>query len=67
MWWALLGMVIFEIGDTLAEDPSLVYHEIPRFAPNVLHGCKSPSTAQFKRFREGLENCYRKASSNLSC
>jgi peptide chain release factor 3 len=51
----LVGHAEFRIGDTLAEDPALVFHEIPRFAPECFAWLQSPSTAQFKRFREGLE------------
>jgi peptide chain release factor 3 len=51
----LVGHSDFRIGDTLAEDPSLVYREIPRFTPECFAWVQSPSTAQFKRFREGLE------------
>jgi peptide chain release factor 3 len=51
----LVGHGDFRIGDTLAEDPTLVYKEIPRFTPECFAWLQSPSTAQFKRFREGLE------------
>jgi peptide chain release factor 3 len=51
----LVGHTDFRIGDTLAEDPSLTYREIPRFTPECFAWLQSPSTAQFKRFREGLE------------
>jgi len=51
----LVGHADFRIGDTLATDPSVVFHEIPRFAPECFTWLQSPSTAQFKRFREGLE------------
>jgi peptide chain release factor 3 len=51
----LVGHSDFRIGDTLAEDPSLVFHEIPRFTPECFAWLHSPSTAQFKRFREGLD------------
>jgi peptide chain release factor 3 len=51
----LVGHSDFRIGDTLAEDPALVYKEIPRFTPECFAWLQSPSTAQFKRFREGLE------------
>src|SRR5512139_631205 len=50
----LVGHSDFRIGDTLAEDPSLVYREIPRFTPECFAWLQSSSTAQFKRFREGL-------------
>lgn len=51
----LVGHSDFRIGDTLAEDPALVYREIPRFTPECFAWLQSSSTAQFKRFREGLE------------
>jgi peptide chain release factor 3 len=51
----LVGHADFRIGDTLAEDASLVYKAIPRFAPECFAWLQSSSTAQFKRFREGLE------------
>jgi peptide chain release factor 3 len=51
----LVGHADFRIGDTLAEDPTIVYHQIPRFTPECFAWLQSPSTAQFKRFREGLE------------
>src|SRR2546425_3641155 len=50
----LVGHSEFRIGDTLAEDPTLMYKEIPRFTPECFAYLQSPSTAQFKRFREGL-------------
>src|SRR5437016_4965707 len=46
----LVGHSDFRIGDTLAEDPRLVFDEIPRFAPESFTWIQSPSTAQFKRF-----------------
>ncbi len=51
----LVGHSDFRIGDTLAEDPALVFCEIPRFAPESFAWIHSASTAQFKRFREGLD------------
>jgi peptide chain release factor 3 len=51
----LVGHTDFRIGDTLAEDPDLFYREIPRFTPECFAWLQSPSTAQFKRFREGLD------------
>jgi peptide chain release factor 3 len=51
----LVGHSDFRIGDTLAEDPSLAYNEIPRFTPECFAWLQSPSTSQFKRFREGLD------------
>jgi peptide chain release factor 3 len=51
----LIGHSDFRIGDTLAVDPGLVFREIPRFTPECFAWLQSPSTAQFKRFREGLD------------
>lgn len=51
----LVGHSNFRIGDTLTEDPSIVFDEIPRFPPEVFSYLQSKSTAQFKRFREGLD------------
>ncbi|HNQ88929.1 MAG TPA: peptide chain release factor 3 [Verrucomicrobiota bacterium] len=51
----LVGHSDFRIGDTLALDPALAFAEIPRFAPESFAWLHSASTAQFKRFREGLD------------
>jgi len=51
----LVGHSDFRIGDTLSENPDVVYDEIPRFPPEVFGWLHSPTTAQFKRFREGLD------------
>ena len=51
----LVGHSGFGIGDTLTEDPSIVYDEIPRFAPECFAYLHGTVTSQFKRFREGLE------------
>jgi peptide chain release factor 3 len=51
----MVGHSGFGIGDTLTEDPSIVYDEIPRFAPECFAYLHGTVTSQFKRFREGLE------------
>ncbi|HEY2586901.1 MAG TPA: peptide chain release factor 3 [Tepidisphaeraceae bacterium] len=51
----IVGHSEFHIGDTLTEDPAIVYDEIPRFAPEVFAYLHSADTSQFKRFREGLD------------
>jgi peptide chain release factor 3 len=51
----LVGHDEFRIGDTLATEPGIVFDEIPRFTPECFAWLHSPSTAQFKRFRGGLE------------
>ena len=51
----LVGHSDFRIGDTLADNSALIYDEIPRFAPECFAYLHGTSTAQSKRFREGLE------------
>ena len=51
----LVGHAEFGIGDTLTEDPKLVYDEIPRFAPECFAYLRNPNTGKFKQFRQGLE------------
>jgi peptide chain release factor 3 len=51
----MVGRAGFRIGDTLAEDPGLVFDEIPPFAPECFAFIHSDSTAEFKRFSKGLE------------
>ena len=43
------------IGDTLTEDPSIRYDEIPRFAPECFAFLRNEDTSNFKRFRAGIE------------
>lgn len=50
----VVGNYDFQIGDTLALDATLRFHEIPRFAPECFAFLQSSSSSQFKRFREGL-------------
>jgi len=51
----LVGHADFGIGDTLTEDPALVYQEIPRFTPECFSFLHNPNTAKFKQFRQGLD------------
>jgi peptide chain release factor 3 len=50
----IVGNARFIIGDTLTEDPAIVYDEIPRFAPECFGYLENPVPANFKRFRAGL-------------
>ncbi len=43
------------IGDTLTSKKGIVFHEIPRFAPECFSYLHNKSTAKYKRFRDGLE------------
>lgn len=49
-----VGMQNFGIGDTLSEDESIVYNEIPHFPPEVFASLSNPNPSNFKKFREGL-------------
>jgi peptide chain release factor 3 len=51
----LVGHSGFGIGDTLTEDASIVFNEIPRFAPECFAYLHGETTSQYKRFREGLD------------
>jgi peptide chain release factor 3 len=50
----LVGNGTFAIGDTLTEDPAIVYDEIPTFAPECFAYLVNPLPSNFKRFRDGL-------------
>jgi len=51
----LVGNYGFQIGDTLSEDPTIKYDEMPRFAPECFAYLHNENTAKFKRFRDGLD------------
>jgi peptide chain release factor 3 len=51
----LVGHSEFGIGDTLTEDASISYNEIPRFAPECFAFLQNPNPSKFKQFRQGLE------------
>ncbi|MGI8907931.1 MAG: peptide chain release factor 3 [Candidatus Sumerlaeaceae bacterium] len=51
----VVGHSNLHIGDTLTDNSAVVYDEIPRFAPECFAMLVSSTTAQFKRFREGLD------------
>ncbi|MFO7445082.1 MAG: peptide chain release factor 3 [Ignavibacteriaceae bacterium] len=45
----------FGIGDTLTEDPSIIYNEIPKFAPEYFVFLHNPNPSNYKKFRDGLD------------
>ena len=51
----LVGHSAFSIGDTITEDPTIIYDEIPRFVPECFAMITGAKTEQFKRFRQGLD------------
>lgn len=52
----LVGHPEFGIGDTLTEDPAIVYPPLPQFAAECFAYLHHSSPAQFKRFRAGLDH-----------
>jgi peptide chain release factor 3 len=51
----LVGHQDFKIGDTLTENPAIVFDEIPRFPPECFTFLYNPVPSKFKPFRTGLE------------
>lgn len=51
----LVGHSEFGIGDTLTEDDTILYCEIPRFPPECFAFLHNPNPSKFKQFRQGLE------------
>ena len=51
----LVGNYDLLIGDTLANGSGVMFHEIPRFAPECFSYLHNKSTAKYKRFRDGLQ------------
>ncbi|HAF96408.1 MAG: peptide chain release factor 3 [Elusimicrobia bacterium GWC2_51_8] len=52
----IVGHSEFSIGDTLSDDASIVYKEVPRFPPEHFAFLHCSNTIQFKKFRAGLEH-----------
>jgi peptide chain release factor 3 len=52
----IVGHSQFRIGDTLTEDPQIMFKEMPRFPPEHLAYLYCSNTAQSKRFRTGLDH-----------
>ena len=51
----LVGQGDLRVGDTLTDDPTIVYREIPRFAPETFAYVHGAGAAELKRVRAGLE------------
>jgi peptide chain release factor 3 len=51
----LVGHDVLGIGDTLTEDKSIIFDEIPRFPPEVFTYISNPTSADAKKYRSGLE------------
>ncbi len=50
-----VGNSNFGIGDTITEDSSIVYKEIPKFAPEHFVFMLNPNPSNYKKFRDGLD------------
>ncbi len=51
----LVGNDLFGIGDTLTDDRSIVYDEIPEFTPECFAALHNPHSGNAKRFNLGLD------------
>ncbi len=51
----LVGYSALRIGDTLTEDSSIVYHEIPKFPPECFAFIQNPNPSKYKAFHKGME------------
>ncbi|MBL8745335.1 MAG: peptide chain release factor 3 [Phycisphaerae bacterium] len=51
----IVGHDILRIGDTLTEDRTIVYNEIPRFTPETFAYLHNPQPGNSKKFRLGYE------------
>ena len=52
---ALVGNYNFLIGDTLTNDPEVMFNEMPRFTPECFTYILNKDTANIKRYRSGME------------
>ena len=55
----IVGHSGFGIGDTLADDQSIVYRDFPRFTPEHFSYLHCANTVDFKKFRTGLDQLLR--------
>lgn len=51
----LVGHSEFGIGDTLSEDGTVLFNEIPRFSPECFSYLQNPNPGKYKQFRQGLD------------
>lgn len=52
----LIGHSGFGIGDTLSEDPEILYDEMPQFVPEHFATLHNPVPGQYKRFQAGTKH-----------
>ncbi len=51
----LVGNDLFGVGDTLTDDRTIVFDEIPEFTPECFAYLRNPQPSNFKKFRLGME------------
>ncbi|MBC7773174.1 MAG: peptide chain release factor 3 [Pyrinomonadaceae bacterium] len=51
----IVGHDVLRIGDTLTDDRSIIFNEIPRFTPECFSYVSNPQPGNSKKFRLGLE------------
>jgi peptide chain release factor 3 len=51
----LVGNDLFGIGDTLTDDRTILYSEVPEFTPEVFAFLHNPQPGNYKRFNLGLD------------
>lgn len=64
----VLGVVggdFFAIGDTLSDDPTITYSEIPRFPPECFVYIHNPTPSNYKRFQSGIEQLFQEGLVHL--
>ncbi len=52
----IVGHSDFQVGDTLTQDPAIVYQAVPRFPPEHFTFLHGSNISQYKRLRTGLEH-----------
>lgn len=55
----LVGNDLFGIGDTLTDDRTIIYREVPDFAPECFANLINPQPGNFKRYNLGLSQLLR--------
>jgi peptide chain release factor 3 len=51
----LVGGAEYRVGDTISDERGLTFDEMPRFTPECFATLENPVTANFKKFRRGLD------------
>jgi len=52
----VVGKDEFKVGDTLTEDPDIVFNEMLTFAPECFATLSNPNPAKYKPYRKGVEH-----------